>query len=212
MNKNEEFVITINRELGSGGRTVGRLLAKRLGVPFFDKAVIKAMQEKYHGTVEEIEKMKGRKHGWWADVEMLFMMDSGLNMHYYMPQESDNLGLLTTDDMFKDETLILQELAKGESCVVAGRSGFHVFRQHPNHLSILIQASLENRIERVARKQNMTAEEARKAIEKVDKMRENYVNKYTGTSRYDTRNYQLVISADGKTEEEIVEVIMQYIG
>lgn len=212
MNKNEEFVITINRELGSGGRTVGRLLAKRLGVPFFDKAVIKAMQEKYHGTVEEIEKMKGRKHGWWADVEMLFMMDSGLNMHYYMPQESDNLGLLTTDDMFKDETLILQELAKGESCVVAGRSGFHVFRQHPNHLSILIQASLESRIERVARKQNMTAEEARKAIEKVDKMRENYVNKYTGTSRYDTRNYQLVISADGKTEEEIVEVIMQYIG
>ncbi len=212
MNKNEEFVITINRELGSGGRTVGRLLAKRLGVPFFDKAVIKAMQEKYHGTVEEIEKMKGRKHGWWADVEMLFMMDSGLNMHYYMPQKSDNLGLMTTDDMFKDETLILQELAKGESCVVAGRSGFHVFRQHPNHLSILIQASLENRIERVARKQNMTAEEARKAIEKVDKMRENYVNKYTGTSRYDTRNYQLVISADGKTEEEIVEVIMQYIG
>ena len=136
MNKNEEFVITINRELGSGGRTVGRLLAKRLGVPFFDKAVIKAMQEKYHGTVEEIEKMKGRKHGWWADVEMLFMMDSGLNMHYYMPQESDNLGLLTTDDMFKDETLILQELAKGESCVVAGRSGFeqvhwHLALRHP---------------------------------------------------------------------------------
>ena len=47
MNKNEKFVITINRELGSGGHTVGRLLAEKLGVPFYDKAVIKTLQEKY---------------------------------------------------------------------------------------------------------------------------------------------------------------------
>ena len=58
----------------------------------------------------------------------------------------------------------------------------------------------------------MTPEEARKVIEKVDKMRENYVNKYTKTSRYDTRNYDLVISADGKTEDEIVDIILLYIG
>ena len=83
--------------------------------------------------------------------------------------------------------------------MVAGRSGFHVFRLHPNHLSVLIQASMESRVERIMRKQNMTEEEARKTIERVDKMRENYVKKYTGTSRYDTRNYQLVIAADGKT-------------
>ena len=69
MNKKERFVITINRELGSGGRTVGRLLAEKLGVPFFDKAVIKALQEKYHLTTEEIERLKGRKHSWWAEVE-----------------------------------------------------------------------------------------------------------------------------------------------
>ncbi len=166
MNKKERFVITINRELGSGGRTVGRLLAEKLGVPFFDKAVIKALQEKYHLTTEEIERLKGRKHSWWAE----------------------------------------------ESCVVAGRSGFHVFRLHPNHLSVLIQASMEHRVERVAHKQGITPEEARKIIDQVDKMRENYVKKYTGTSRYDTRNYQLVISADDKTEEEMADLIMQYIG
>jgi cytidylate kinase len=95
---------------------------------------------------------------------------------------------------------------------VAGRSGFHVFCEHPNHLSILIQASMEYRMDRVARKQNITEEEARKIIDKVDKMRENYVKKYTGTSRYDTRNYQLVISADGKTQEQIADIIMEYIG
>jgi hypothetical protein len=58
----------------------------------------------------------------------------------------------------------------------------------------------------------MTEDEARKTIEKIDKMRENYVQKFTKTSRYDTRNYDLVISADDKTEDEIVELIMQYIG
>ncbi len=212
MNKNEQFVITINRELGSGGRTVGRLLAEKLGVPFFDKAVFKALEEKYHITPEEIEKMKGRKHNWWADLEHILKIGSGVSMEYYMPQKGNAPDLLTTDEMFKTETLILQDLAAEESCVVAGRSGFHVFRQHPNHLSILIQASMDSRIERVARKQNMTADEARKTIEQVDRMRENYVKKYTGSSRYDTRNYQLVITADGKTEEEIADIIMRYIG
>ena len=211
MNKNEKFVITINRELGSGGRTVGRLLAEKLGVPFYDKAVIKTLQEKYHISSEEIERLKGRKHSWWADVERIMKIDSGMGMNYYLPQKGDTPDLLTTEEMFKTETLILQDLAAEESCVVAGRSGFHVFRLHPNHLSVLIQASMESRVERIMRKQNMTEEEARKTIERVDKMRENYVKKYTGTSRYDTRNYQLVIAADGKTEELMADLIMQYI-
>ena len=212
MNKNEQFVITINRELGSGGRTVGRLLAEKLDVPFYDKAVIKALQEKYHLTTAEIERLKGRKHSWLADIERILKIDAGMSMEYYLPKTEDQPDLLTTDEMFKTETLILQDLAAEKSCVVAGRSGFHVFRNHPNHLSILIQASMTYRVERIMRKQNMTEDAARKTIERVDKMRENYVKKYTGTSRYDTRNYQLVIAADGKTEEEIASIIMQYIG
>ena len=212
MNKNEQFVITINRELGSGGRTVGRLLAEKLDVPFYDKAVIKALQEKYHLTTAEIERLKGRKHGWLADIERILKIDAGMSMEYYLPKKEDQPDLLTTDEMFKTETLILQDLAAEKSCVVAGRSGFHVFRDHPNHLSVLIQASMAYRVERIMRKQNMSENEARKTIERVDKMRENYVKKYTGTSRYDTRNYQLVIAADGKTEEEIAALIMQYIG
>jgi len=212
MNKNEKFVITINRELGSGGRTVGRKLAEKLGVKFYDKALIKALEEKYHLTVEEIERLKGQKHNWWADFERVVGIGPGMTANYYLSQKGDESGLLTTKEMFKAETEILKGIAEEKSCVVAGRSGFHVFRYHPNHLSILIQASMESRVERVARKQNMTEDEARKTIERVDKMRENYVKKYTGTSRYDTRNYQLVISADGKTEEEMADIIMQYIG
>jgi cytidylate kinase len=212
MNKNEKFVITINRELGSGGRTVGRKLAEKLSVEFYDKAVIKGLQEKYHLTVEEIEKLKGRKQGWWADFKRQLSGGPGMSANYYIPKVGDEPELLDTDQVFKAETEILSSIGTEESCVVAGRSGFFVFRNHPNHLSILIQASMPFRLERVMRKQNLTEEEARKAIEHVDKMRENYVKKYAKTSRYDTRNYDLVITADGKTEDEIVELILQYIG
>jgi cytidylate kinase len=212
MNKNEKFVITINRELGSGGRTVGRKLAEKLGVEYYDKALINALKEKYHLTVEEIEKLKGQKQGWWADFKRIMLNGPGMNVNYYLPKKGDEPELLTTEEMFHVETEILSGIAAEESCVVAGRSGFYVFRNHPNHISILIQATMPFRVERVMRKQNMTEEEARKTIEKVDKMRENYVHEYTKTSRYDTRNYDLVISADGKREDEIVDIIMKFIG
>jgi cytidylate kinase len=71
---------------------------------------------------------------------------------------------------------------------------------------------MEHRIQRIMRKQNLSHEEAEKIINKVDEMRENYVKKYTGTSRYDARNYDLVISSEGKTEEEVAALILQYIG
>ena len=212
MNKNEKFVITINRELGSGGRTVGRKLAEKLGVEFYDKAVIKGLQLTYHLTIEEIEKLKGQKQGWWTDFKRVMFVGPGMNSNYYLPKKGNESDLLDTDKIFKTETEILKGIAEDESCIIAGRSGFYVFRNHPNHLNILIQASMPFRVERVMRKQDMTEDEARKTIEKVDKMRENYVKEYTKTSRYDTRNYDLVISADGKTEDQIVEQILMFIG
>ncbi len=214
MNKNEKFVITINRELGSGGRTVGEKLAAKLGVPFYDKALIKALTEKYNLTVEEIERLKGRKHGWWADfkrvvgIGQIFINSS----KYYEVEMGKETELLTTGEMYKVEKEIVKGIAADESCVIAGRTAFYIMKDQPNRMSILIQASMDYRIERVMKKQGLSREEAEKVIKKVDKMRENYVNKYTSTSRYDTRNYDLVISMDGKTEDEVAEMICQYIG
>ena len=211
MNKNLKFVITINRELGSGGRTVGRKLAERLGVEFYDKAVIKGLEEQYHLTVEEIERLKGQKQDWWSDIKRIMFVSPSMHSNYYIPREGDEPDMLDTDQLFEAETEILKGIAEEESCVIAGRSGFHVFNKHPNHVSILIQASLPFRLERVMRKQGISEKEALKAINKVDQMRENYVKKHTGTSRYDTRNYDIVIKADGKTEDEIVDIIMMYL-
>ena len=212
MNKNEKFVITINRELGSGGRTVGEKLAEKLGVSFYDKAVIMGLEEKYHLTVDEIEKMRNKKHHWWSDFKLVTGIGEGLvSSSRLISEVGKEPDVLTTETMFKAESEILGDIAEVESCVIAGRSGFYVFRNHPNHLRVMIQASLPFRIKRLVRKKGITEEEARKIIEKVDKMRENYVKKFTGTTRYDTRNYDIVISADGKTEDQIVDQILLYI-
>ena len=210
MNTNNPFVITINRELGSGGRTVGRKLAEKLGVEYYDKALIQALQEKYQLTAEQIEQLKGREHGWWADLKRTLTGPTNEDTFFVTKMGSEQ-EILETEEVFRTETEILKTIAKAESCVIAGRSGFYVFRDHPNHLSILIQASMLSRVARVAQKQNMSREEARMTIEKIDRMRENYVNKYARTSRYDTRNYDLVLNMDEIKEDDAVNIILNYI-
>ncbi len=214
MNKNEKYVITINRELGSGGRTIGRKLAEKLGVPFYDKWLINELKKKYNLDTEEIEKLKAGNGSWWRELlNTASLMGQGMSGFVSVQREpSEEMHIVTSDDMFYAETELLRSLAVEQSCVIAGRTGFAIFADHPNHLSVLVQASMSFRLERVMQKQKMTEEEARKTIEKVDKMRENYVSKYTKSSRYDTRNYDLVISADGKSEDEIVDIIMDFIG
>jgi cytidylate kinase len=208
MNKNEKFVITINRELGSGGRTVGRILAEKLGVPFYDKALIHALEEKYNLTSEEIERLKGRSNNWWTDFERVVSLGHGM----CLDTQSSGVDTVTTSVLFKAEKEILEGIAQAESCVIAGRLAFFVLKAHPNHLSIFIHAPMKNRLERVMRKKNISEKEAAKLIEKVDNMRKEYVKRFAQTSRYDSRNYDLVINMDGKTEEEVAQHILNFIG
>ena len=206
MNKNEKFVITINREVGTGGRTVGRKLAEKLCVKYCDKAVIDGLTQKFGLTPERIEEIKAQKKWWWNDINNYYhtLVDSASQ-----PMEAE--VKLDNTTMFETEKRILQELASQSSCVVAGRAGFLVFREWPNHLNIFIQASMEHRIMRVMRRQDVSEQEARDIIEKLDSSREAYIKKYEDTSRYDTRNYQLVISMDDLSEDDAVEIIMDYI-
>jgi cytidylate kinase len=211
MKLNEKYVITINRELGSGGRTIGEKLAKKLGVPFYDKALIQGLQEKYDLTPEEIERLKGQKHNWWADFKRSLKIMPSYAAPNIVPGHTAIPDFLMTNDIFQSETEILKGIADDESCVIAGRSGFYVLRDHPNHLSVLIQAPMEHRISRLVEKRGITPQEAEKIIKEVDKGRESYVKKYTGTSRYDTRNYDIVFNVSQHSEDEIVDLILQYI-
>ena len=205
MDKNAKFVITINRELGSGGRTVGRKLAERLEVKYYDKALIDALTKEFGLTVDEIEKYKAQKKSWWNEFNNYYKRRTAASQ----PMEAE--VVLTTESMMETESRILHELAAHESCVVAGRSGFLVFREWPNHINIFIQASMENRISRLMRKQQVSRDEAVAIIENVDKGRETYIHKYADTSRYDTRNYNLVINMNDLTEDDAVDIIMCYL-
>ena len=211
MNKNERFVITINRELGSGGRTVGRILAEKLGVPYYDKALAKPLEEKFDMTSDEIERLKGNNRSWWEDFKrVLIIGESAANSFDYYDEERKDL--LTSEAVLKAEKEILHSIAIEESCVIAGRSAFFALNGFPNSLNILVQASMDFRVNRIMTKRGISEKEAKKIIKEVDETREEYLKNNARTSRYDTRNYDLVITMDGKTEEEAANVILAYIG
>ena len=211
MNKNERFVITINRELGSGGRTVGRILAEKLGVPYYDKALTKPLEEKFDMTLDQIEQLKGSNRSWWENIKRVLILGEGAaNSSEYYDEEKKEL--VTSEAVLKAEKEILQSIANEESCVIAGRSAFFVTSGLQNRLNILIQASMEHRVARVMAKQGLSVKEPKKVIKEVDETREEYMKNNAHTSRYDTRNYDLVIKMDGKTEEEAVNVILAFLG
>ena len=211
MNKNEKFVITINRELGSGGRTVGRILAEKLGVPYYDKALTKPLEEKFDMSIDQIERLKGNNRSWWENIKRVLILgeDAANSSEYYDEEKKE---LITSEAVLKAEKEILQSIANEESCVIAGRSAFFVTNGHQNRLNVLIQASMDHRVNRIMGKRGISEKEAKKIIKDVDETREEYLKNNAHTSRYDTRNYDLVIKMDGKTEEEAVNVILAFIG
>ena len=206
MDTNKKFVITINRELGSGGRTIGRKLAERLGVKYYDKALVKELTKKFDLSVEELEEVKSSKFNWWNEFIQNYMLN-------YRVEERFNVEntVATTENLFRVESQFLQKLAEDESCVIAGRSGFYIFRDHPNAFKVLIQSPMPCRIKRVMERQGLSEAEAKKAIDKVDKGRERYTQEFSGTSRYDTRNYDLVLNVGQLSEDAAVDIIMECI-
>ena len=215
MELSNKYVITINRELGSGGKTVAKLLAEKLGVPFYDKAHLKTLENKEGLNEEKIENLKSKKRKWWPDLKRIVELDGGFAVSIYdhlpnfaVPDKDDE-----DDKKFKTEQEILKGIADAESCVVVGRCSFVTFKDHPNHLNLWIQSPLENRVQKVMKKRGIAShDEAEKFVKDVDKMCEDYVQRYTGASRYDPRNYDLVISMNDRTEEEAVDLILKFIG
>jgi cytidylate kinase len=106
MNKNEKFVVTINREVGTGGRTVGRKLAEKLGVKYCDKAIINGLTQKFGLSKERIEEIKAQKKSWWNDINNYYQT---LVNSASQPMDAE-VGL-DNKSMFETEKRILQEIA-----------------------------------------------------------------------------------------------------
>ena len=182
MNTSDKFVITINRELGSGGKTVAKKLAEKLGVPYYDKTHLQSIEDKEGLNDEEIERLKTKKRTWWPDFKRIVELDGGFAVSIYdnlpnfaIPEKND------TDEKYRTEQEILKGIVDAESCVVAGRCSNITFKDHPNHLNVWIQSPIECRIDRVMKKKGIASrEEAEKFIREVDQMREDYVKRQIG--------------------------------
>ena len=139
----EPFVITISREVGSGGRTIGRKLAEKLGVRFSDKELIDSLQAKFNLSPKSIEELKGKKKRWMDDfIQMVAPVPmSGLLVNGDSDYISEYNTSLNVNDVFEAEKEILNGIADQGSCVIAGRSGFFVLKDRPNKVDVLITAS-----------------------------------------------------------------------
>ncbi|MBO4575175.1 MAG: cytidylate kinase-like family protein [Bacteroidales bacterium] len=98
------------------------------------------------------------------------------------------------DDIYALQKKILLNIASKESCIIVGRTGFHIFKNHPNVVRVLLIADYDARVKHVSEKHGITKIAARKRIKEVDREREEYTKKYTGVSRYDARNYDFVLN------------------
>lgn len=213
MKLNDPFVITVSREIGTGGGSVARKLAEKLNVHYSDKRLIQALEEKFNLTSSGIEHLKSTKKHWFKDLFEQVAPAPKAKIEvggYTFSREFQEA--VTVEDIYKAEKEILNAIADEGSCVITGRSAFFVLKDRPNKVDIFITASKELRANRIMAKQNITYEEAMKLIEKTDEGRDNYVKRYTGLSRYDMRNYNLILDMDYLTEDDAVEKIITFIG
>lgn len=213
MKLNDPFVITISREVGSGGGTVARKLAERLNVNYVSKQLMQALEEKFNLTPAGIEHLKSTKKNWFTDMFEQLAPNPKATVKvggYTFTQEFQEA--VTVKDIYKAEKEILNAIADEGSCVIAGRSAFFVLKDRPNKVDIFITASKEARIKRIMEKQGLSREDALHLIKTIDEGRDNYVKRFTDLSRYDMRNYDLLLDMDYLTEDEAVEKILAFIG
>ena len=174
---------------------------------------MQSLEERFNLTPAGIEHLKSTKKNWFTDLfeQVAPTPKATIKVGGYT-YSREIQEAVTVQDIFEAEKEILNAIADEGSCVIVGRSAFFVLKDRPNKVDIFITASKERRIERVMAKQNLTREEAVQLIDKVDNGRDNYVKRYTGLSRYDMRNYDLILDMDYLTEDEAVEKILSFIG
>ena len=213
MKLNDPFVITISREIGSGGGSVARKLAEKLNVPCADKQLLQSLEEKFNLTRAGIEHLKSSKKNWFTDLFKRVAPTSKASIEVGGHVFSSDVVQedVTLKDIYEAEVEILNAIADEGSCVITARSAFFILKDRPNKVDIFITAPKEARIKRVMDKQNMSREDAIELIQKIDEGRDNYVKRFTGLSRYDMRNYDLILDMNSLTEDEATEKILAFI-
>lgn len=198
----EKFVITIARQYGSGGRTVGQMLAKELGVEYYDKdLIIKASEESginiaLFADADEkskniFKRFKKKNYG----GEVLSPSDKNFN---------------SEENLFNYQAKIIRELAEKESCIIIGRAADYILKDRTDVISVFVHAPQWFLLEQAGKKVSKKGKDLEKYIAKIDKERAEYYKNHTGREWTDARNYDLCLDSSKLGFEKCVEEIKAY--
>ncbi len=201
----DKYVITIGRSFGSGGRALGRMIAERLGIAFYDKMLLVKAAEKAGYNIEYFEQ---------GDERVPRIMGSIIpfSMGFYpMSWVGDSTGG-NTDRVYKAQCDFIHDLANGEPCVIVGRSADYVLRDVDNVVNIFVHAPIDECAKRiVGRHDTETLDEARALAERTNKLRANFYNFYTDKRWGHATSYDLCIDSSTMPLDKLADFIINYI-
>lgn len=194
-NKENNMIITVAREYGSGGRYVAKLLAEKLGLKFYDKNLIEIISNESGLSASYIEENEQNIHG---------NLLSSFNTQYYNNLSND-------DNLFIAESKAIKEIAEKGGCVIVGRCSNYILKDNPNVINIFLYSDDENKVKRAVKYYGLKEEKALKEINRINKNREKHYNYYTHEKWRKIDNYDLSINVDRLGVENTADYIAEFI-
>ena len=188
-----KIIITVSREYGSGGRYIGRLIADKLGIKFYDKDLI-----------AEVAKETGLSEDYIESNEQKRDSLAGLNNGYYS-------GLNNADELFIKESELIKKLAEQESCVIIGRCADFILKDKENVVKVFVYSNIEDKIIRATEIYGLDKNKVEKEIKRIDKLRANHYKYYTEKEWRAHTNYDICINSDTLGVEESAELICEMV-
>ena len=197
-------VYTIGREFGSMGLLVGKKLAERLGIKYYDKELLQ-QAAKESGFCEEIFENHDEK----PTNSFLYslVMDTYSAGNYAV---APFLDMPLNHKVFLAQFDAIKNLAEKESCVIVGRCADYALANNPDVINVFVRAELEDRIKIVSKRMDITENKANDLILKNDKQRASYYNYYTSKAWGDTSSYDLTINTSKISVDNAVDLILDF--
>ena len=197
----ERFVINIGRQFGSGGKSIGERLARRLGIRLYDKELINLAAEASGFAVEHFEQADEHKRKGW-----LQHLVGSLRTSYVGSRNP-----ISGDALFQIQSNVIRRLAERESCIFVGRCADYILRDHPRSVSLFLTADDDDRIRRITARSGCSPDEARALMERIDDRRATYYNYYASRTWGVAATYDLTINTSRLGEEASAELIHTFI-
>lgn len=198
------LVITIGRQTGSGGRKIGELLARKLGIKFYDRELL-TRAAKESGFCEELFESHDEK------PTNSFLYSLVMDTYSLGYGSSAYMDMPLNHKIFLAQFETIKKIAENESCVIVGRCADYALSEHKNLITIFIYADEEDRIKSIMDFNNVSESKAKEMMIKADKKKAGYYNYYTSKRWGDTKSYDLSINSSRLGPEATVELIERYI-